>query len=200
MNSQPAGNHYDKYHTRNPIARRLMQGFLSDFDLLSSRVPPGDVLEVGCGEGELSIRLARKGCRVRGCDIAPEVVEEARRRAESASVEVAFWAQGIQDLSETEASELVICCEVLEHLEHPDAGLDTLAKLASPWLLTSVPREPIWRAMNMARGKYLDAWGNTPGHLNHWSRASFLRFLSRRFDIVQVATPLPWTMALCRSR
>jgi 2-polyprenyl-3-methyl-5-hydroxy-6-metoxy-1,4-benzoquinol methylase len=200
LNSQPAGNHYDKYHTRNPIARRLMQGFLSDFDLLSSRVPPGDVLEVGCGEGELSIRLARKGCRVRGCDIAPEVVEEARRRAESASVEVAFWAQGIQDLSETEASELVICCEVLEHLEHPDAGLDTLAKLASPWLLTSVPREPIWRAMNMARGKYLDAWGNTPGHLNHWSRASFLRFLSRRFDIVQVATPLPWTMALCRSR
>ncbi len=200
MNSQPAGNHYDKYHTRNPIARRLMQGFLSDFDLLSSRVPPGDVLEVGCGEGELSIRLARKGCRVRGCDIAPEVVEEARRRAESASVEVVFWAQGIQDLSEAEASELVICCEVLEHLEHPDAGLDTLAKLASPWLLTSVPREPIWRAMNMARGKYLDAWGNTPGHLNHWSRAGFLRFLSRRFDIVQVATPLPWTMALCRSR
>lgn len=198
--TQPAGNHYDKYGTRNPIARRLMHGFLSEFDRLAAQVPAGDALEVGCGEGELSIRLARKGRRVKGCDIAGEVVDEARRRAELAGVDISFRVESIQSLTSLDACPLVVCCEVLEHLEDPEAGLDTLAQLASPWLLTSVPREPVWRAMNMARGKYLAHWGNTPGHLNHWSRASFLQFLGRRFDIVQVASPLPWTMALCRSR
>ncbi|SFV34921.1 MULTISPECIES: methyltransferase domain-containing protein [unclassified Pseudoxanthomonas] len=198
--SQPAGNHYDKYGTRNPIARQLMHGFLSDFDRLAAHVPAGDALEVGCGEGELSIRLARKGRRVKGCDIAGEVVDEARRRAELAGVDISFRVEGIQSLTPADACPLVVCCEVLEHLDDPEAGLDTLAELASPWLLTSVPREPIWRVMNMARGKYLADWGNTPGHLNHWSRKGFLKFLGRRFDIVQVASPLPWTMALCRSR
>jgi hypothetical protein len=30
-----------------------------------------------------------------------------------------------------------------------------------------VPREPIWRIGNMARGRYLGDLGNTPGHIQH---------------------------------
>ena len=41
-----------------------------------------------------------------------------------------------------DSAELVVCCEVLEHLEHPEAALATLASLARPWLIASVPREP----------------------------------------------------------
>jgi hypothetical protein len=94
----------------------------------------------------------------------------------------------------------VVCCEVLEHLDDSARGVDILAELARPYLLASVPREPLWRALNMARGKYLGAFGNTPGHLNHWSREGFLRLLRRRFDVIEMRTPLPWTMALCRLR
>ena len=38
-----------------------------------------------------------------------------------------------------------------------------------------MPREPLWRGLNMARGAYLKDLGNTPGHVNHWSKRSFHR-------------------------
>ena len=198
LDAGPAGNYYDKYRTRNPIARWLMQGFLSGFDRLSSSIPSGPVLEVGCGEGELSMRLAARGHRVRGCDVSADVIDEARGRARSAGLAVEFWQCDIQDLTEQDAAPLVVCCEVLEHLRDPQAGLERLALLARPWLIVSVPREPLWRAMNMARGKYLGQLGNTPGHLNHWGRGAFLSQLGERFDIVETASPVPWTMALCK--
>ena len=198
---QPAGNYYDKYRTSNPIARRLMQGFLDAFDALAAQVPVSNALEIGCGEGELSIRLARRGFRMLGCDISAEIVEEARARAAEAGVDATFRTQAIETIDiDTEAAPFVVCCEVLEHLDDPEQGVDLLAQLARPWLLASVPREPLWRALNMARGKYVGALGNTPGHVNHWSRGAFLELLRRRFDIVDTRSPLPWTMALCRRR
>ncbi|MBA8882546.1 class I SAM-dependent methyltransferase [Dokdonella fugitiva] len=198
---QPAGNYYDKYRTANPIARRLMRGFLDAFDSLVERVPVSNALEIGCGEGELSIRLARRGFRVRGCDISADIVGEARRRAHAAGVEASFWPQPIETIDvAAEAAPLVVCCEVLEHVDDPLRAIDALAGLARPHLIASVPREPLWRALNMARGKYLGALGNTPGHVNHWGRGAFLQLMSRRFDILQVRSPLPWTMVLCRRR
>ena len=61
-----------------------------------------------------------------------------------------------------------------------------------------MPREPIWRLLNLARGKYVAELGNTPGHVQHWSSAAFLRLVRRYFEVLAVRTPLPWTMALCR--
>ena len=55
-----AGNVYDQYRTRTPVARRLMAGFeRSMFDLLATTRPVEAVLEVGCGEGEVTAQLAR---------------------------------------------------------------------------------------------------------------------------------------------
>ncbi len=198
---QPAGNFYDKYHSANPIARHLMRGFLDAFDMLSARVPVSRALEIGCGEGELTIRLAARGFEMRGFDISAEIIEEARKRAVAAGVQAAFRTQRIESIdAAAEAAPLVVCCEVLEHLDDPQHGIDTLAELARPWLLASVPREPLWRALNVLRGKYLAEFGNTPGHVNHWGRAGFLELLARRFEIVESRSPLPWTMALCRRR
>jgi 2-polyprenyl-3-methyl-5-hydroxy-6-metoxy-1,4-benzoquinol methylase len=198
---QPAGNYYDKYHTANPVARRLMQGFLAAFDALSARVPVSNALEIGCGEGELSIRLARRGFAMRGCDISDEIVVEARQRARAAAVEAIFWAEPLERIdTQAEAAPFVVCCEVLEHLDDPAVGVDRLAELARPYLLASVPREPIWRVLNLARGKYIGALGNTPGHLNHWSRRGFEALLARRFDLIETRAPLPWTMVLCKRR
>ncbi len=197
---QPAGNHFDKYGSRNPIVRAMMNGFLGSFDRLVDQAAAPEVLEIGCGEGELSIRMARKGMSVRACDIAAEAVAESRERVADAGVEVDLWTQRIEEMSESRGAPLVVCCEVLEHLDDPQAGLDTLAELADPWLLCSVPREPIWRVLNMARGRYLRDFGNTPGHVNHWSQRGFKAFVSRRFDVVTCETPFPWTMLLCRRR
>jgi len=193
------GNVYDKYGTSNPVARRLMAGFLGGLDQLVERTGAREAHEVGCGEGELAIRLARRGLCVRGSDAFPEVLEEARRRAAVAGVPIEFEATPVERLDpDQDAAELVLCCEVLEHVEDPEGALDVLAGLARPWLIASVPREPLWRALNLARFAYVGEFGNTPGHLSHWSRRAFVRFLTRRFEVVQVLSPLPWTMALCR--
>jgi 2-polyprenyl-3-methyl-5-hydroxy-6-metoxy-1,4-benzoquinol methylase len=195
------GNVYDKYGTSNPVARRLMRGFLGGLDRLVERTGAREVHEVGCGEGELSIRLARRGLRVRGTDAFPAVLEEARRRASAAGIEIPFEAKPVEALEPgADAAELVLCCEVLEHLDDPERALDVLAGLAGPWLIASVPREPLWRALNLARLSYVRELGNTPGHLNHWSKQDFVRFLTRRFEVVEVVSPMPWTLTLCRVR
>jgi SAM-dependent methyltransferase len=198
--AEAGGNVYDKYGTSNPVARRLMAGFLGELDELVERTGAREAHEVGCGEGELAIRLARRGLRVRASDAFPEVLEEARRRGDAAGVAIEFEAIPVEELDpERDAAQLVVCSEVLEHLADPERALDVLAGLARPWLIASVPREPLWRALNLARLSYVRDLGNTPGHLNHWSKADFVRFLTRRFEVAEVVSPLPWTMALCRA-
>ena len=97
-----------------------------------------------------------------------------------------------------DAADLVVCCEVLEHLERPDDGLQVLQAIVSPYLIVSVPREPLWRALNMARGKYWKDRGNTPGHIQNWSQSQLLSLVSRYFDVLEVRSPVPWTILLCR--
>jgi 2-polyprenyl-3-methyl-5-hydroxy-6-metoxy-1,4-benzoquinol methylase len=196
---EAGGNVYDKYGTSNPVARRLMAGFTYQLDELVERTGATDAHEVGCGEGELAIRLAKRGIRMRGTDAFSQVLEEARERASAAGVEIDFEATPVEELDPARhAAELIVCCEVLEHLTDPERALDVLARLARPWLIASVPREPLWRALNLARLSYVGALGNTPGHLNHWSKSDFVRFLTRRFEVVEIRSPTPWTMALCR--
>jgi SAM-dependent methyltransferase len=196
---EAGGNVYDKYESKNPVERYMVGGFLRQFDSLVELTGAGDAHEVGCGEGELSMRMATEGLRVRGTDAFPDVIGEARRRAAGAGLEISYEARPVQDLAPPQdRAELVVCCEVLEHLEDPEGALETLASLASPWLIASVPREPIWRVMNMGRGAYIRDWGNTPGHVNHWSKRGFERFLETRFDVEVLRSPTPWTMALCR--
>ncbi len=199
MTFQPAGNYYDKYNTHNPVARALMDGFMKSFDeLVELSGAPATSFEVGCGEGELSIRLARCGMRAVGMDIAAEAIDEARKRIQAAGVNVPVSVGSIYELdAAANRSDLVVCCEVLEHLEDVEAAIDVLHALTGKRLIASVPREPIWRAMNMVRGKYWTDLGNTPGHVQHWSTARFLDVLRRRFNVVEFRTPLPWTMALC---
>ena len=197
---ESGGNVYDKYSTLHPIERRLVGGFLAELDELVERTGAREAHEVGCGEGELALRLAAWGLRVRGSDAFAEVIGEARRRAAAAGAEVDYEVKPVEELQpERDAAELVLCCEVLEHLEDPDGALDVLAALGRPWLIVSVPREPLWRALNLSRLKYVRDLGNTPGHLSHWSRGGFLRFLERRLEVVEVRRPLPWTMVLCRT-
>ena len=68
--------------------------------------------------------------------------------------------------------------------------------MARRHLLVSVPHEPLWRILNVARGAYVRELGNTPGHVNHWSKRSFVRELARHGEVVQARSPFPWTMLL----
>jgi 2-polyprenyl-3-methyl-5-hydroxy-6-metoxy-1,4-benzoquinol methylase len=195
------GNYYPKYTTRNPAARWLVAGFLDALDRLVGRTGAREVHEVGCGEGFLSTRLAAHGIAVRGSDLSAAAIARARQRAAGLGASIPFQVADLYGLEpERDGAELVICCEVLEHLPDPERAVDILAGLARPHLIASVPREPLWRLLNVARGKYWRELGNTPGHLQHWSSARFVAMLQSRLEVVEVRKPLPWTMALCRAR
>ena len=94
--------------------------------------------------------------------------------------------------------EVASAIEVLEHVPDPEHTVAEMARVANRFLLVSVPREPLWRALNLARGAYWKDLGNTPGHLNHWSKRGFVALLSRYGNVVEARSPFPWTMLLVR--
>lgn len=196
-----AGNVYDKYGTKNPIARYMMKKFSDTLNELASFTEASEIHEVGCGEGHLCIAWAQQHKIVRGSDSSQQIIATAKNNAQQNQVAIPFKVCSIYELTpEQDAAELVVCCEVLEHLEQPQHALSILTQLAKPYLLVSVPREPLWRIFNVARGKYIRRWGNTPGHIQHWSTKAFLSLLSSYIDIIKVRLPIPWTMVLCRSK
>lgn len=196
-----AGNHYDKYTARNPVARWLLRGFLGALHDLAGSTGASSVLEVGCGEGYLSIGLAGRGYAVQGFDVDPGIVATANAAAHAAGLDRPFRVASVYDLAPGDAGiDLVVCCEVLEHLPDPALALERIAALGAPWAIFSVPREPLWRALNVARGKYVRQLGNTPGHIQHWSATAFTDLVAERFRIVEIRRPLPWTMLLCKTR
>lgn len=193
------GNVYDKYGTRNPVARRLVDNFTRNVIDLVDSTGCDDVHEVGCGEGHLCGLIAGLGVKsVRGSDISSTMISAATMTY--GRLGICFSRRSVNDLAEGDAADLIVCCEVMEHLEDPQRALRILAGLSRRYCLLSVPREPLWRALNVMRGKYLADLGNTPGHIQHWSRTGFLDLVGRAFEIVEVRSPLPWTIALCRPR
>jgi SAM-dependent methyltransferase len=193
------GNTYDKYGSGNPVVRGLMGGFQRALDGLLDRAEPGSLLDVGCGEGVLVERWARRlaPARVVGVDLEEESIQAGWSAHAAPNLE--YRPMRGEDLP-FGASEfdLVSAIEVLEHVPDPDHTIGEMARCAERHLLVSVPREPVWRALNMARGAYWSALGNTPGHVNHWSKRSFVRLLSGYGELIGVRSPFPWTMLLVR--
>jgi 2-polyprenyl-3-methyl-5-hydroxy-6-metoxy-1,4-benzoquinol methylase len=196
--SVPTGNTYDKYGSTNPVVRRLMARFERDMFELLDRAAPSSILDVGCGEGVLTEQWAdRTPGRVVGFDL-----DDPKLRAEWEQRErpnLRFHAGDAHNMAYGDGEfDVATAMEVLEHVPDPEGVLSEMCRVASRWVLVSVPREPLWRALNMARGEYLRDFGNTPGHLNHWSKRGFRRLLTRHGEIVELRSPLPWTMALVR--
>jgi SAM-dependent methyltransferase len=191
------GNYFDKYRSTNPIHQWLMRGFLGSVRELLGSIEYGSVLEVGCGPGDLAARILPPQMDYLGIDVDEMEIEIARKRYPHLS----FQAGSAYELPvESNSFDLVIACEVLEHLEDPAKALAEIDRVAKRWVLVSVPWEPTWRILNILRGKYWRSFGNTPGHVQRFSRRDFVALLSSRFEIVAIKTPMPWSMALCRKR
>jgi SAM-dependent methyltransferase len=195
----PTGNIYNKYGSTNPVVRRLMAGFHGALDELWERAAPRSILDVGCGEGVLTVAWAdrlRDG-RVVGIDLDDPALRAEWEKRSRPNLE--FRAEEATSLSfEDDSFDMACAIEVLEHVPQPEATLAEMARVASRHLLVSVPREPLWRGLNVARGAYLRDLGNTPGHVNHWSKRAFTSLLSRYGTVQEVRSPFPWTMVLVR--
>lgn len=196
------GNAYDKYNSSNRIVRWFMKGFEAALTELVDRANPSSLHEVGCGEGYWVLKWHSCGIQARGSDFSEKVIDIARENARSRDVSpTLFSVRSIYDMCpERDSADLIVCCEVLEHLEDPESGLAALQRVTASHIVLSVPREPIWCSLNIARGKYLTKLGNTPGHIQHWSSRSFIDLVSRYFEVLEIRQPLPWTMLLARPK
>jgi 2-polyprenyl-3-methyl-5-hydroxy-6-metoxy-1,4-benzoquinol methylase len=197
----PTGNTYDKYGSTNPLVKRLMARFERDMAELLERARPNSIIDVGCGEGVLTEQWAERipDGRVVGVDLDDPKLRQEWAGRERPNLEFRAALGDRLPFGDNEF-EAAAAMEVLEHVPDPEAVLADMARVASGWLLVSVPREPLWRGLNLARGAYIRDLGNTPGHLNHWSKRGFAALVRRHGRLVELRSPLPWTMALVELR
>src|SRR4051794_10277539 len=192
-------NTYDKYGSTNPVVRRLMARFEGTLGELFTIAAPRTLLDVGCGEGVLTHKWAQAPGveRIVGIDLDDPLLQAAWATRTAPNLEYRVMKAEHLPFADDEF-EVATAIEVLEHVPDPEHTVAEMARVASRWLLVSVPREPLWRGLNMARGAYLKDLGNTPGHVNHWTKGSFVELLGRHGEVVAARSPFPWTMLLVR--
>jgi len=93
--------------------------------------------------------------------------------------------------------DLVICTEVLEHLEEPTKAFKEMLRVSKKYLIISVPNEPFFMLSNFLRGKNLSRFGNDKGHINHWSVLTLKKYLEKNgLKVKKARFPFPWIIIL----
>jgi len=186
------GNVFDKYHTGNVLYQKLMHQFHQNLLSHINKSGAKNILEIGCGEGYLAKVLEDNidGLQYTGFDIDEELVAFASQNmpAHTFTVGDVYNLEPYLELK----YDLVIVSEVMEHLEYPEKALNQMCQLNSSQFLFTVPWEPVWRMLNLARLSYVKDFGNTPGHLQHWNKMSFKKFISKTFNVQQTFIVFPW--------
>jgi len=191
-------SNYAKFRSHNPVVRRLIDRFYLNVRSFVEPLEPDSVLDAGCGEGETIARLA--DClpqRVAGVDVREDCVAFTRRRFSWMEVS----RQSVYELAFPGGTfDLVLCLEVLEHLDQPADALSELCRVSRRDLVLSVPHEPWFRVGSLLRGQHLARLGDHPEHVQRWDKRAFTKFLAPRVEVVRVATAFPWLIAHCRPR
>jgi len=193
----------DEYITKNPIYIFLANNFFKEFQRqLDKHITENinNICDVGCGRGKLLKVIHQKypTANLFACDILQIRLDEVKENCREMDIKLSI--QDAQDLKmyKDNQFDLVVCCEVLEHLPNPEKGLSELARITAKYLIVSVPHEPIWRMLNLLRGKYISRLGNTPAHFNNWNIFSFSKFINKieTLKIIDSAFPFPWQLKL----
>lgn len=203
---QPEGNYYDKYNTKNKIERWLMNNFFRKCAnvLDETDLEQGTILEAGCGEGNFTHFLyqifgdKKYGNKIEAFDISRKCVQEAKVKCP----DVHFYTGSIYHMKIKDPYDLVVASEVLEHMDKPELAIDRLFEASSRYLFLTVPKEPLWRILNMMRGKYWSRLGNTPGHVQHWNRRTLKKLILMRggvkTEFVKIVPACPWFIVLVK--
>ena len=189
-----------KYTTTDPIRRRLIDRFLNEVLVCVKELKPKTILDAGCGEGfVLSLLLEHSiKAKMTGIDISSEAIKIAK----SNNRKMSLLKGDIYGLSfDDNAFDLVLCSEVLEHLDDPRKALKELKRVSKKYLLLSVPNEPWFMLGSLIGGKYVRNFGNHPEHVNHWNSRTFTKFLySQGLSMIKTCSlsTFPWCLVLCQ--
>lgn len=153
------------------------------------------VLEGGCGDGfpTLALKLAFAQNRYTAVDKNTVMIHQIRSRHPWLTALVA----DVHALPfPADSFDLVLCCEVLEHLQHPAAALAELRRVTASWVVVSVPHEPFFRLGNFLCGKNLSRWDSDPEHRHHFSPRSLVQLLSQSLAVEKTILSFPWIISL----
>ena len=146
-------------------------------ELLSAVAGSGRVLDLGCGSGRLTVALARAGAAVTGIDTSRERLEQARRRAGEAGVELQLveadldeplpFEDGSFDAATSRLALMVAAAPAatlreLRRVVVPDGRIATVLWASldqNPWF--SAPREAIAAVLGGERGSLRGASGSS---------------------------------------
>jgi ubiquinone/menaquinone biosynthesis C-methylase UbiE len=126
---------FDGIAERYEVSRPTYPAHVVEFVIATAGLGPGAaVLEVGCGTGQLTERLACSGFRLTAIDIGPSMIAAARRRLTGA--EVSFQVMSFEDLAAVDASCDLIISGAAFHWIDPEVAFTKSARLLRPggWL------------------------------------------------------------------
>lgn len=117
-------------HEINPVRLQYIISQIRNHYGLGLELDNLKILDVGCGGGIVSIPLSRLCANVTGIDLGKENIDVATQKAKSEGLDAEFLNIKISDLVNSEKKyDVVLCLEVLEHVENPELFLGDLAKL-----------------------------------------------------------------------
>ena len=92
------------------------------------------ILDVACGEGVLSLKVAEKGCEVSGIDVSEDAIENAKRLAEREEISCEFKVGSAEDLPyPDEHFDKIICSSSLEHFKDDVKALKEIYRVLKPY-------------------------------------------------------------------
>ncbi len=192
-------SNYKKFtQKRNPIQFFLTRNFLRTLARTVRVYNPQTILDVGCGEG-FTLNYLQKhkiGKRLEGIEYSDDAITLGKKLYPS----LTFKKGNIYKLPYKDNSfDLVVCTEVLEHLDNPRKAYKELIRVSKRFILLSVPNEPLFKLGNLMRGKDIRRLGNNVEHIQNWTALGFLKFVKTRgVKIVTRRFPIPWTMVLLK--
>lgn len=188
---------YEKHTNQNPISRFFLDNFTKVLLETIKPLKPESILDVGAGEGFVleKLRKGKIGKKLEGIEYMDEAIELGKKT----NPQVKIKKGDIYKLPYKDNSfELIICTEVMEHLEDPKLALAELKRVTSKYVVLSVPNEPLFTIQRFFRGKNMLKLGDHPEHIQHWNSNSFRSFVGDQMNVKEVKTPLPWTMVIAK--
>jgi 2-polyprenyl-3-methyl-5-hydroxy-6-metoxy-1,4-benzoquinol methylase len=185
-----------KHTSKNPIQKFLINNFFSSLISLIKPLNTESILDAGCGEGFTMNKLIESGinAKLEGIEYSKDSISFGKKLFPNLIIKQA----SIYDLPHKNNSfDLVICTEVLEHLEKPEKAVKEMLRVSRKYLIVTVPNEPFFMLSNLLRGKNLSRFGNDAGHINHWNPFGLKKLLENQgLRIKKIRLPFPWTIIL----
>lgn len=198
MSKLQYSSNYLKHTSKNPIQKFLINNFYNSLVSLAKPLNPISILDAGCGEGFSLAKLSEKGIgkNLLGIDGSESALKLGRKLFPSLTLTYGnIYSLPYKDNS----FDLVVCTEVLEHLEKAEKAFSEVLRATKKYAIFSVPHEPFFMLSNLLRGKDILRFGNNIEHINHWNVFTFKKFIkSNRAQIIKTKLPFPWIMILVK--